>query len=44
MSSKRTECVELQEQLNEMTIKCDQLLTDLQATHAAHVIHQQEIR
>ena len=44
MGNKRSECIELQEHLNEMTIKCDQLLTDLQATRATHMIQQQEIR
>ena len=41
---KRSECVELQEHLNEMTMKCDQLLGDLHTSNASHMIQQQEIR
>lgn len=44
VNMKRTECVELQEHLNEMTMKCDQLLSDLQTSNASHMIQQQEIR
>ena len=44
MNMKRSECMELQEHLNEMTMKCDQLLSDLQTSNASHMIQQQEIR
>lgn len=44
MNIKRSEYVELQEHLNEMTRKCDQLLNDLQNRNTNCMIQQQEIR
>jgi len=44
VNAKRIECVKLQEHLNEMTMKCDQLLSDMQTSGASHMIQQQEIR
>lgn len=41
---KRSECVELQEHLNEMTSKCDKLLSDIQVSNDSQMIQQQEIR
>ena len=43
LNMKRSECIELQEHLNEMTMKCDQLLSDVQASNATCMIQQQEI-
>jgi len=40
---RKMEIAKLQASLNEMTRNCDQSLSDLQASNAGRMIHQQEI-
>lgn len=40
---RKMEVTKLQASLNEMTRKCDQSLSDLQASNASHMIQRQEV-